>query len=102
MQPTFRDLIAANKRNSIILVVVFILFTTVVFLVLGAAIIGYMVPDAFSQVSLGEALVAGGIAAGIALLLAWLGYYSGGSMVLAVSGAREIQHKDDPELFNVV
>jgi heat shock protein HtpX len=102
MQPTFRDLIAANKRNSFILVVVFILFTTVVFLVIGAAIVAYMVPDAFSQMNVGEALVAGGIAAGIALLLALLGYYSGGGMVLAVSGAREIQHRDDPELFNVV
>ena len=30
MATTFRDLIAANKRNSLLLVAVFVLFTTVV------------------------------------------------------------------------
>ena len=102
MQPTFRDLIAANKRNSAILIVIFVLFTTVVFLVLGLAIFALVSPEAVEGIRLGEALAAGGIAAGIALLIAWLGYYSGDSMVLAVSGGHEIRHEDDPELFNVV
>ena len=38
----------------------------------------------------------------LALVLSVISYYAGASMVLAVSGARPIQHGDDPELFNVV
>jgi heat shock protein HtpX len=102
MQATFRELIAANKRNSAILVVIFILFTTLVFLVLGVAILAYAIPDAIGAMDIAHAFVAGLIAFGIALLLALWGYYSGDSMILAVSGAREVQHHDDPELFNVV
>jgi len=99
---TFRDLIAANKRNSILLVVIFVLFTTLVFLVIGLAILAYVIPDAIGTMDVVHAFVAGLVAFGIALLLAWLGYSSGDGMVLAVSGARAIQHRDDPELFNVV
>jgi heat shock protein HtpX len=102
MQPTFRELIAANKRNSVLLVVIFVLFTTVVFLVLGLGIIAYAAPGAFSQLNIASSIVAGLIAFGVSLLLAYIGYYSGDQLVLAVSGAREIQHHDDPQLFNVV
>jgi heat shock protein HtpX len=49
-----------------------------------------------------EGLVLGGVAAGVAFLLSLLGYFEGDQMILAVNGAREIHHKDDPELFNVV
>jgi heat shock protein HtpX len=102
MPQTFRDLIAANKRNSAILVVVFCLFVTVVAMVLGLAIIAYLSPSAVSRLNFGRALLIGAIAAGIALLISTLAYYNGDSMVLAVSGARQIEHADDPELFNVV
>jgi heat shock protein HtpX len=101
-QPTFRDLIAANKRNTMILVVIFCLFVLVVAMVLGLAIIAYVSPDSVAHLDWREGLVIGGIAAGVAVLLSLLGYFEGDQMVLAVSGAREIQHKDDPELFNVV
>ncbi len=40
MTTTFRDLIAANKRNSLLLVVIFILFTTVVAMVLALGLDG--------------------------------------------------------------
>ena len=102
MPQTFRDLIAANKRNSAILVVLFCLFVAVVAMVLGLAIIAYFSPSAVSHLDWGRALLIGGIAAAISLLISLFAYYSGDSMVLAVSGAREIQHEDDPELFNVV
>ena len=56
MAQTFRDLIAANKRNSAILVVVFCLFVTTVAMILVAipvAIIllafGVIIFDAFFQ-----------------------------------------------------
>src|SRR5438309_10747431 len=102
MPQTFRELIAANKRNSAILVVVFCLFVTIVTMVLGLAIIAYFSPDAVSHLDVGRALLIGGIAAVISLLLSWLAYYAGDSMVLAVSGATPIAHEDDPELFNIV
>jgi heat shock protein HtpX len=99
---TFRDLIAANKRNSLVLVIVFCLFTTVVFLVLGLAILAYFDPGVLTQLEWGKALLIAVVAAGVSLLLAWLAYAKGDSMVLSVSGARPIEHRDDPELFNVV
>ena len=57
------------------------------------------------------AAVIGGPRGGIGLLgvfgiaaIAWsvLGYYSGDKMVLAVSGAHQVTHEDEPQLFNVV
>lgn len=43
-----------------------------------------------------------GIAVVVAVFLNLLAYYGGGNMVLAMSGARQIEHKDNPQLFNVV
>ena len=57
------------------------------------------------------AAVIGGPRGGIGLLgvfgiaaIAWsvLGYYSGDKIVLAVSGAHQVTHEDEPQLFNVV
>jgi heat shock protein HtpX len=102
MPQTFRDLIAANKRNSMLLVVLFCLFTVVVAMVLGLGIIAYAAPDAVSGIDFREGPVIGGIAAGIAFLISLWSYYQGDKLILGVSGAREIKHADDPELFNVV
>jgi heat shock protein HtpX len=99
---TFLDLIAANKRNSALLVIVFCLFTTVVILVIGLAIAAMLIPGAIDQLNWASGIVAGVIAAGIAFLVAWLGYAQGDHMILAVSHARPIEHREDPELFNVV
>ena len=102
MQPTFRDLIAANKRNTVLLVLLFCLFVTVLALVLALAVTALISPDAFWALDWREAAAVGGGAALVSLLLSWAAYYLGADMVLAVSGARRIEHKDDPELFNVV
>jgi heat shock protein HtpX len=102
MAITFRDLIADNKRKSVLLVVLFCLFTAAVALLLGLAIIAYFDPDTVSQIDWKEGLIIGGLAAGIAFLLSLISYYEGASMVLAISGAKQMEHKDDPELFNVV
>ncbi|MCX6371606.1 MAG: M48 family metalloprotease, partial [Actinobacteria bacterium] len=57
------------------------------------------------------AAVIGGTSGGIGLLgvfgvvaIVWsiLGYYSGDKMVLVVSGAHQVTHADEPQLFNVV
>jgi heat shock protein HtpX len=99
---TFRDLIADNKRKSVFLVVMFCLFAGAVALLLGLAIIAYFDPETISHVNWTEGLVIGGVAAGIAFLLSLISYYQGDQMILAISGAKLIQHQDDPELFNVV
>jgi heat shock protein HtpX len=102
MNPTFRDLIAENKRNSVLLVLIFCLFTAAVALILALGIVAFNDPEAVAQLRWGEAFMAGGIAAAVALLFSLVGYYSGDQFILASSGARPIRHADDPELFNVV
>jgi heat shock protein HtpX len=102
MPQTFRDLIAANKRNSLLLVVIFCLFTAVVALVLGLGIVAYIAPEAMSGLDWKEGLIVGGLAAGVAFLISLFSYYSGDKLILGISGARQISHADDPELFNVV
>src|ERR1700722_1417773 len=102
MQPTFRDLIASNKRNSAFLVLLFCLFIVVVAMVLGLAVVAWFAPQVITHLDWRPAVLTGGIAAVVAFGISLLGYFQGDAFVLAVSGAREIQHKDDPELFNVV
>ncbi len=90
---TYHDLIAKNRRNSALLVVGFVLFVAVLVGVMGSALAG---GDAAS------ALVFGGLAMVIAIVMALSSYYSGDSMILRMSGANLIEHRDDPELYNVV
>ncbi len=101
-QKTFHDLIAENKRNSVVLVAAFCLFTVIVMLVLGLAIIGFADPGALSHINFVEAGIIVLIAVGIALASALFGYYAGDKVILGVSQAHQIRHDDDPELFNVV
>jgi len=90
---TYHDLIAKNRRNSALLVVGFVLFVAVLVGVMGSALVGGD-PAA--------ALGFGGLALVIAIVMALSSYYSGGSMILRMSGATLIEHRDDPELYNVV
>jgi heat shock protein HtpX len=92
MATTFYDQISANRRNS---------FLMAAFVVVLFALLGFAIGFAIS----GEP--AGGVAAtGIALFagsLAGIGtYFSGDSLVLAVSGAKEVDETSAPQLMNVV
>jgi heat shock protein HtpX len=89
---TFRDRIAANKRNSVLLIACFLAFVAVFGYVIGYAWIGDPVGAIFGLVL---AFVVGTIS-GLAT------YYGGDRMVLAASRAREITHENAPVLFNVV
>ncbi len=89
---TFRDRIAANKRNSLALIAVFLAFIAVFGYVIGYAWIG---DPASALFGLGLAFVAGSVS-GI------VSYYAGDRMVLAASRAREVTHHEVPQLFNVV
>ncbi|HEU4847156.1 MAG TPA: M48 family metallopeptidase [Rubrobacteraceae bacterium] len=89
---TFRERIAVNRRNSLILIVAFLAFVAVFGYVIGWAWIGDPVGAIFGLVL---AFIVG-IVTGLAT------YYGGDRMVLAASRAREISHDDAPVLFNVV
>lgn len=99
---TFHNLIAENRRNSLLLIVLFCLFTALIAAVFGLALVAVLDPERIARLNWTQGLLIGGIAAGVALLLSIVGYYGGERMILAVSHARPIQHDDDPELFNVV
>lgn len=92
MAASFYDQIAANRRNS---------FLMAAFVVALLAALGFAIGFAVS----GEP--AGGVAAtGLAIVvggLAGIGTYFGGdSLVLSVSGAKEVDETSAPQLMNVV
>ena len=89
---TFRERIAVNRRNSLILIAAFLAFVAVFGYVIGWAWIGDPVGAIFGLVL---AFIVG-IVTGLAT------YYGGDRMMLAASRAREISHDDAPVLFNVV
>lgn len=89
---TFRDRISVNKRNSLLLIAVFIAFVAVFGYVIGFAWIGDPTGALFG---LALAFVVGTVS-GLAT------YYGGARMVLATSQAREVTHDEAPVLYNVV
>lgn len=102
MAVTFRDLIAKNKRTSFFLVLAFILFVALVAMVLGLAIMVMMDPATASNLDWTRALIVGAIAGGVSFLISLLAYYQGTNLILAVSGAKRMRKKKDPQLYNVV
>jgi heat shock protein HtpX len=89
---TFRDRIALNRRNSLLLIAGFLGFVAVFGYVIGYAWLGDPTRALFGLVL----AFAVGTVSGLAT------YYGGDRMVLAASRAKEITHDDAPVLFNVV
>src|SRR5829696_6949464 len=89
---TFYDQIGANKRNSILLVLLVTLLLGALGLTIGWAVTGE--PAA--------ALPSMGIAIAIGLFASLFSYFGGDSLVLSISGAKEFTAADAPQLFNVV
>ncbi len=89
---TFRDRIAVNRRNSLLLIAGFLGFVTAFGYVIGYAWLGDPSRALFGLVL---AFIVGTVS-GLAT------YYGGDRMVLAASRAKEITHEDAPVLFNVV
>ena len=92
MAETFYDQIAANRRNSLLLA----LFVIALFGVLGFAI-GYAIAGNSSG-----ALFVMGVAILFGSLAAAGSYFAGDSVVLSVSGAKEVDETSAPQLLNVV
>ncbi len=96
---TFHDLIRANKRKSAMLMV----GMGLLLVVLGAAVGALVGAYGGGADSLIPSLIMGAIAfAVVAVIASTWSYYGGSNAILKMSGAREIQHRDDPQLFNVV
>ncbi|HEV2745157.1 MAG TPA: M48 family metalloprotease, partial [Rubrobacter sp.] len=89
---TFRDRIGVNRRNSVFLILVFLVFAIVLGYVIGYAWIGDPVGALFGLA----------IAFALGTISGLVSYFAGDKMVLAASRAREITHEDAPRLFNVV
>jgi heat shock protein HtpX len=92
MADTFYNQIAANRRNSFLLALVVI----VLFGALGFSI-GYAISGSASgavAVMIGAILLGGLLSAG--------SYFGGDSLVLSVSGAKEVDETSAPQLLNVV
>jgi len=83
------ELIQANRRKSIIL-----------FMCMGICLValGYVIGFIF----FGGGITGIFIALAIWFILSMISYYSGSSIILAVSKAKEVTHDVHPQLFNVV
>lgn len=99
---TFQAMIADNNRKSLLLVASFMLFTLVTASAIASAVLMSFSPDLRDSDGLLYGAGIGAIVTAIGAGVMWLGYRFGDRMILAVSGAKEIQHADDPQLFNVV
>jgi len=85
------ELIRANKRNSIVLMVLMALVLLILGFVIG---LGFFGPEGgfFGLI----------IATAIWLILTLISFSSGDQILLAASKARPITHDDHPQLFNIV
>jgi heat shock protein HtpX len=84
---TFYDQIASNKRKSIFFLGLFLVFVILV---------GWLFSYAFNSP------IILWIAVAISVIQALVSYYSGDKIALSISGAREIQKKDNTRLWNSV
>ncbi|MEA2677136.1 MAG: heat shock protein HtpX [Chloroflexota bacterium] len=90
---SFYSQISANRRRSLLLV---LLLTA--FLGFFGFVIGFAMSGGYWQ----GGLFATGIAVVIALLMTSVSYFAGDGIVLAASGARELNDQVAPQLMNVV
>ncbi len=79
--------IAANKRRTFLIFIVFILFV---------GVLAWLFGQFTNSVGLTYGILIGGLA--YALIM----YYSGSRLSLSVNGAREIEKKDNPRLWRIV
>src|SRR6185295_18505399 len=93
---------AQNKRTSVLLVAVFVLFVVALAITISLATLIMIDPDRAAGIQIKRGLGVGVVAGLVSLGIGLLSYYSDDQLILGVQGAREIQHADDPQLFNVV
>ena len=91
--PSMHELVRANKRNTWVLIFVFMLIIAALGLLIGALI---------GRGDWTSGLIGAGAAGIIAFFVVLIGFRKGDRVILAMSGARQIQHDDNPRLFNAV
>lgn len=79
--------ISHNKRNTVLIMAVFVAIIGVIGVFVGAATDNYSLAV---------------IVLGCSILYAWLQYFIAGKLAMAMTGAQEIEKKDAPELWRVV
>ena len=89
---TFYDRIAENRRNSLLLAGLVVLLLGALGLTIGWAVTGD------PRTAIPSTL----LAIGVGLIASLLSYYLGDSLVLTVSGAKEVDEKTAPQLVHVV
>ena len=82
------DAISDNKRNSVIIVIVFILIV---------ALLSYFLGLVFGNSVFG--LILGFL---FMVLMILIGYYSGDSLILSIHKAKEVKKEEDPYLVNTI
>jgi heat shock protein HtpX len=92
MATTFYHQIAANRRNSVLLVGL-----VVAILAALGFVIGYLLSG-----DPGGAVVVTGLAVGLAAVMSVGAYFGGDRLVLAASGAKPVDERTAPQLLNVV
>ena len=92
MAETFYNQISANKRNSFLLTLVIVVLF---------ALLGFSIGYAFGG-DIASALVVMAITLGVGAAIGAASYFKGDSLVLAVSGAREVDATSAPQLMNVI
>jgi heat shock protein HtpX len=88
----FRKQIARNKRDSWFLMIVIVLLLLALGFVIGIAV--------YRDYTGGLGFL--GVFGVVAIIWSLIGYYGGAGMALAVSGAKEVTHEQEPQLWNVV
>ncbi len=89
---SFYDQIASNKRNSLLMGAFVVALLALLGFVIGYAVVGG--PEG--------GVAATGLALGLGSLSGVATYFSGDKLVLKVSGAREVDETNAPQLLNVV
>jgi heat shock protein HtpX len=89
---TFYDQIAANRRNSFLMAALVVVLLGLLGFAIGFAVFG----------SAGGGILTTAVAVAIGALAGIGTYFAGDSLVLTVSGAREVDESQAPQLMNVV
>jgi heat shock protein HtpX len=79
--------IAANKRNTVLIMAVFVAL-------IGA--IGWLVSWYYGNTNVAYVII------GVAAIYAWLQYYMATKIAISMTGAKEIQKRDNPRLYRII
>ncbi len=98
MAETFEELIRRNKRNSLLLAILFSCFVISLGGLIGASVGMYQFGNQW-RTGMFWGMI---FAFGFTVFMLLFSYFAGAKTVLAISHARQIEKQDDPQLYNVV